>query len=250
MIAARLADLRTALMLLTRLPVWPTAEAGPPDLARTVWAYPLVGALVGGIGAAVFALLIWAGVPHALAAMLGLGATILATGAFHEDGLADVADGLGGGWDREAKLSIMKDSRIGTYGTVAVVGSLAVRAATLALMPVGPALLALVSLQAASRGAILLLLTWLEPARPQGMGTVAADPPGWALALGLLLAAVALLVWPLPAAVPLLLIMGAASLALAWIARRQLGGYTGDILGAGQQLSEVAGLVTLAALFA
>ncbi|RMB08726.1 adenosylcobinamide-GDP ribazoletransferase [Eilatimonas milleporae] len=248
LLADLLADLRAALMLLTRLPVWRLADDGPPDLSRSVWAYPPVGALVGGLGAAVWAAGAGLGVPALVAAVLAFAATILATGAFHEDGLADTADGLGGGLTVDRKLEIMRDSRIGTYGTVAVVLSLGLRIAALSALPLPLGAAALVTLACASRGAIVLMLAGLAPARTGGMGAVAGNPPRAVVVAGLILAALPLVFWPFGMGAGMGVAVIAATACVAWTARRQVGGYTGDLLGAGQQLSECAGWVVLAAL--
>ena len=241
-------DLITALMLLTRLPLPARlARQEAPELTRSVWAYPLVGTLVGLIGGGVLLLAGGLGVPHAVAAALALAATILATGAFHEDGLADVADGLGGGHDKAAKLAIMRDSRVGAYGAVAVVVTILVRWAALASLEPAAAALALVAAGAASRGVIVGLVKFLPPARADGMGVVAGNPPlaavlvAWLLAGGI--AAVALGTGDALAAIVAAALAGAA---MGWLAWRQIAGYTGDVLGAGQQLAEIAVLVTLA----
>lgn len=134
-----LAQFRLATAFLTRLPVErgftgddaidPEDDAGdddlnpmetPGQLAAAMWLFPLVGFAIGGTGAIVLGLLAWAGVPAAVAATLAIGAIIALTGALHEDGLADIADGFGGGTDKDSKIRIMRDSRIGTYGVVAV----------------------------------------------------------------------------------------------------------------------------------
>ena len=242
-------DLITALMLLTRLPLPARlARQEAPALTRGVWAYPLVGMLVGLIGGGVVLLAGGLGVPHEVAAALALAATMLATGAFHEDGLADVADGLGGGQDKAAKLAIMRDSRVGAYGAVAVVVTILVRWAALASLGPVAAALALVAAGAVSRGVIAGLVKFLPPARADGMGVVAGNPPlavvlvAWLLAGGI--AALALGAGGALAAIAATATAGAA---MGWLAWRHIAGYTGDVLGAGQQLAEIAVLVTLAA---
>ncbi|MGP1396940.1 MAG: adenosylcobinamide-GDP ribazoletransferase [Inquilinaceae bacterium] len=244
-------DLRMAAMLLTRLPTGPQpADAPPPDLARSVWAYPVIGMVVGGIGGVAF----WAagavGLPPPVAALAALAVMVLATGAFHEDGLADTADSLGG-WDRERKLEIMRDSRIGTYGTVALVLSLGLRAACLtALEEPGPVFAALVVGGGLSRGVIVGLLAALPPARPDGMGVVARNPERRAIAAGLALAVVpAVAVFGPGGGLVLAALAGMGGLVLGWRVHRQIGGYTGDVLGAGQQVAEIlilAGAVAMA----
>lgn len=246
-LVARRDEARLAFLLLTRLPMGRLVDA--PAMGRTVWAYPLAGAAVGGIAAAVGALALTAGLPPLAAALLALAAGVVASGALHEDGLADTADGFGGGADRARKLEIMKDSRIGSYGVVALVLALGLRAALLAGFAVPGALaLALVLAGAGSR-ALLPALMWLvPPARAAGLGGAAAA----GLGRGPVLVAAVLGLGPLLLLGPggwLLVAALALGLAgLAALARRQIGGITGDVLGAGQVLAEVvllAGLLLL-----
>lgn len=243
---APLVDLQAALMLLTRLPAGPSLSQGPPDLARAVWAYPLIGGIVGCIGAGAYAVGQWLLLPTAVSAIVALSAMVLATGAFHEDGLADTADGIGGGFMRDRKLEIMRDSRIGTYGTVALVLSLALRGTAVALLADrGVAVFALIASGVTSRGVIVALLAVLPPARDDGVGVVARNPPRWALVLGIGLALVPAIVrWPLAVA-------AAVSTAVVFaLGRRYLGGYTGDLLGSGQQVAECLCLLSLLAVSA
>lgn len=236
--------LKTAVAFLTRLPV-AFAEA-PPILARAAFAFPLVGLLVGGFGAAVLLAGERFGLPPLAGALLALAGQALMTGGLHEDGLADVADGFGGGATPERKLEIMRDSRIGSYGVLAVVFSVTLRAAALA--GIGPAAAALVAAGAASRGFLPLLMRTLPAVRSDGLGKGAGEPTALgtaaAVALGLGISLAALGLHGLEAWLAGML----AAAALAAIARAQVGGQTGDVLGAAQQVSEIAFLLTLAAL--
>lgn len=242
----RLAELRAALMLLTRLPVWP--GDAPPPVSHALWAFPLAGLAVGAL-----ALLVWQGaqlldLPPVMAAVLALATMVLATGGLHEDGLADCADGLWGGRDRARRLAIMRDSRIGTYGTLALVLSLAIRGAGIVALGAGAGL-ALLLVSGASRAAPALLLATLPAARADGLGHAAsagAGAGGAAVAVGI--AAACLLPFGLGGA--LLVGAGMAGLVLGFgrIARSRIGGQTGDVLGAAQQLAEIAGWIVLAAL--
>ena len=224
-----------ALMLLTRLPVarlLPTC----PAAAECVWAYPLVGVVVGGVGAAVLELASATGLSPALAAVLALAATALTTGALHEDGLADTADGFGGGRTREAKLAIMRDSRIGSYGALALGVTFALRAIALATAT-RPAM-ALIVASMLGRAAMLLPLVLLSPARQDGFAAAFRQRRRGALVVGLLLV--------VPIAALQSVSAGAALLAggfIAWLTARQVGGYTGDVLGAAEQLAECAALI-------
>ncbi len=163
-----------ALMLLTRLPVGRLARTAPPP-GQAVWAYPVVGAMVGLAGAGVFWAAAAAGLPPTLSALFAVATTMLLTGGLHEDGLADTADGFGGGRDRARKLAIMRDSRIGSYGALALMLSLAVRVAALAAMR-HPAVAMIVS-GALGRGAMVGLLLMLRPARRDGLAASLGKPP-------------------------------------------------------------------------
>jgi adenosylcobinamide-GDP ribazoletransferase len=246
---ARIREARLALMLLTRLPAGRLAEA--PSLADARWAYPLAGLAVGALGWAAFAAAAALGLPPAAAALLSLAATALATGALHEDGLADYADGAGAGGDRARRLEIMADSRLGSYGALALLVSAGLRAVALATL--APPLWAFLAIAAASRAAMLGVQEALPPARPGGLGAAARGRDGergsgvWRTPAGLALGLAALL--PLGAAgLAAGLAMAAAAAALARHARARLGGQTGDVLGAAQQLAEVAGWLALLAL--
>ncbi len=239
-LAARLDEARLALMLLTRLPVG--QMRGQVELGDAVWAYPLAGALTGGLAGAVFDLASHMGL-HALpAALLTLAAAALLTGAMHEDGLADVADGFGGGGTRARKLEIMRDSRIGAYGVVALVLMLGLRGAFIAELPAAGMIAHLAGLGAMSRAALPVLMLALPPARAEGLGQSAGArvAPRRVLA-GLGLAAI-IGCATLPGFAAVALVMGVAVVAMGWLARRQIGGFTGDVLGAAQIVAETAGL--------
>ncbi|KRW93930.1 adenosylcobinamide-GDP ribazoletransferase [Paracoccus sp. MKU1] len=253
--ARLLAEAALALVWLTRLPVGRLLPATLPALAQAAWAFPLVGLAVGLIGAAVLALAAVAGLPAMVAALLAVGAMILATGALHEDGLADCADG-GGGATRERRLEIMRDSRIGSYGVLALVLIVGLRVAAIAALFGEPwlAAAALVGLAAASRAGMAAGLGLMPPARPDGLGHAAGRPTRGAVMAALALGAAALLLpalclsHPVPGWVALLVAVAAAQLWLARRAMRALGGQTGDVLGAMQQMGEAAGLVALTTL--
>jgi adenosylcobinamide-GDP ribazoletransferase len=247
--AAGWRQLCLAATFLTRLPLGAAPDAAFGALAEAAWAFPLVGAVIGGLCALAYAVAGWIGIPVLPAALIAVGAGVALTGALHEDGLADTADGLGGGRDREAKLAIMRDSRSGAYGVLALVFSVGLRAASLAAIAAdGRVAAALIAAHAAARGVLPLVLRGLPPARADGLGAAAGRPePGaaWTAAgLGALVALIALGLLPGIAA---LLCAGAAAAALAGLARRQLGGYTGDVLGAIEQGSEIIIMLAAAA---
>jgi adenosylcobinamide-GDP ribazoletransferase len=242
-------EFRLAAGFLTRLPLGAEATEAIGPLAQASWAFPLVGLVIGLVGGVTYSLAAWPGVPPLPAALLAVAATALATGALHEDGLADVADGFGGGADRAEKLAIMRDSRSGAFGVLALVFSVGLRAAALAALGDGGRVTAaLVAAHALSRGFLPLVLRALEPARSDGLGATAGRPEAanaWAAAgLGALIVLFALDWWPGVAAV---VAAGVVAILMSNVARRQVGGYTGDILGAIEQGGEITVMVAAAA---
>lgn len=266
-----------ALQFLTRVPVPAWVGFQPEWLQACLRYFPLVGALVGLCGALVLAGAAWYW-PPAVAVLLSMGATAWLTGCFHEDGWADTCDGLGGSVSREKALLIMKDSRIGTYGAVGLVVMLGLKAAVLTSLAtpllnelnsaetshvrevlLAWTMMALVWCHAASR----LVPVWLIRLLPYAgdLDHAKAKPlamqVGWGnvLAATLVTALVALLMWwgVLYAGLPhgtletalwrsALAMLLAAAFCAHWFKRR-LGGFTGDTLGASQQVAEAAGLL-------
>jgi len=241
-----------AMAVLTRLPVASVSDRLEPErgaVAEASWAFPAVGTGIGMIAAIVMFLASTFGLGEVSSALLALVAAGLITGALHEDGLADTADGFGGGRTRDEKLAIMRDSRQGTYGTLALIFSIGLRAAALGSIA-GPveAGLALIAAHATSRAALPVVMRWLTPARDDGLGAMAGTPGPApmlvALAIGILVALGML--GPVRGAVALVL-SGMAAAAMAVLARREIGGYTGDVLGAIQQVGEIVMLLVAAA---
>jgi adenosylcobinamide-GDP ribazoletransferase len=239
MLADLFRDGKVALAFLTRLPL-PGPAWHDGELAASVPLFPVAGALIGLAGGLVYALAAWLGLPPWPAAALALATTIGATGALHEDGLADVADGFGGGRTRADKLRLMRDPRIGSYGALALVLALLARAGALVALAEPVAVVTtLVAAGAVSRAALPAVMVGLARARPDGLAAQAGRPhPLRAVAAALIavLIALALLGWPALVAVSAG-VLGA--LAVALLASRQIGGYTGDVLGAIQQLAEI-----------
>ncbi len=239
---------RQAAVFLTRLPL-PAGGAAAGKLADSAAAFPLVGAVIGGVSAAALILASWLGLHPLACALIGLAAASGLTGALHEDGLADVADGFGGGKSRAGKLKIMRDSRIGAYGVLALVFSVGVRASVLSGMnDPASAAAALIAAGALSRANMVAVMARLEPARKDGLSATAGRPGNSAQFAALMIGAVlaAGLLGFISALAALLAGAGAAA-ALAWLARRQVGGHTGDVLGAVQQAGEIAVLIAAAA---
>lgn len=230
-------DLAAACGLLTRLPVGRLAAGVDP--VRCVWAYPVAGALVGVIGAAAYVLGRAVGLGAPLAAVWTLAALLAVTGALHEDGLADAADGLAGGRSAAQRLAIMRDSRIGSFGALALVISVALRIVAIAALGAGAAAGALIASGALGRASMLVPLLLLRPARPDGLGASLARTRAGTAWLGLALgAAVALVVLPTRLAVSAILLALLSGLGVAALARRLLGGYTGDVFGAASVIAE------------
>jgi len=234
---------RAAVMFFTRIPI-PQASVWDPDsLQRAAAYFPMVGWLVGGIGAAVFAgaALLW---PPAIASGLSLAATLLATGAFHEDGFADVCDGFGGGTTRERVLEIMRDSRIGAFGAIGILTLLAGKWHAVAALPLAHAPGAIVAAHAVSRGASGLLMRFLPYAQQTGKSKpLATRLPGMRLIASVGFALAPLLLLP-PAAWWCLVGAGLTTAWMGWRFHARIRGFTGDCLGAAQQVAEVACYLT------
>jgi len=243
-----IADLRIAASFVTLLPVGSSKPAADGAIARATWALPVAGLLVGLAGALVYKISSRLGLTPNLAALLALATTALITGALHEDGLADTADGLGGGRTRERKLEIMRDSRIGTYGACALILCFALRWSALAAIA-GPwaVTLALCAAHAAARAGVPAFMLLVPPARPDGLSAGAGSPPprsvAVAFALGTLCVVLAL---GSGKALIGLILLSLGGLILARLAIRQVGGQTGDILGAFEQIGEILILLVAA----
>ena len=223
--------------------------------AEALRALPLAGAAIGAIGAFALALSWASGLSPLVAATLGVAALVLVTGGLHEDGLADVADGFGGGATREHKLEIMRDSRVGAYGGLALGLSLLLRVFALAAVAERSTMLAgaaMIATGALSRTAGLTPLLVLAPARPEGSGAAMPRPSSSALSQALGFAALLSLAPALFGATPGHIVVadlaaGLAAVLVARLADRQIGGHTGDVLGAAQQAAEIAALLALSA---
>ena len=238
-----LASFLLALQFLTRLPITSKQLYTPERMANTVAFFPLAGALIGSLLALLFSIGVLA-LPLPAALCLILVASPLVTGAFHEDGLADTFDGLGAPGGREETLRVMRDSRLGSFGALALIGSFAIRLALLAALPATIICGALVTAHGLSRLSAVLMIATSQYQRAEGTGKPVAegishDSLRIALVTGVLLI-IGWLVF-LPLASLLLAVAGtvAGHLWLRRLAVRRIGGYTGDTLGAVQQVSEI-----------
>jgi adenosylcobinamide-GDP ribazoletransferase len=240
--ARSLSGFRAAVGLLTRVP----ARPGPETEKAVPW-LPMVGALIGAIVAALYVLLREAITPLA-AAGVAVGAGALLTGGLHEDGLADVADAFGADVPRERRLEILKDPRHGTFGVLALIVDVVIRIGAVAALDAGAAFVALPAAHAASR-AVPALLMWLLPAAtPGGLGAtysrpVTARSASVALVAGTLIAAGLLGFWVIIVGV----VIAFVAAGMGRLSLRKIGGITGDVLGATQQLAEIGVLLVCVA---
>ncbi|HET9260014.1 MAG TPA: adenosylcobinamide-GDP ribazoletransferase [Acidimicrobiia bacterium] len=232
-----------AVNFLTRFPM----PAGPPgDLSRAVPWFPIVGALIGATMTGVYALG-YRFLPSLLVAVVAVVVGIVVTGALHEDGLADSFDAIGSGATGEEGLAIMRDSRLGTYGTTALVASILWRVIALGSLEPELALVALVSAHSLARAGAVALMAITNPARADGLGrsgVVAVTARGAWVAAATGMAVFAFLGgwWALPG----IALVTATVLCFRYIGRSRFGGVTGDLLGACEQIGEVTVLTLVA----
>ena len=237
---------RAALRLLTILPVGGGADGAPRS--APAW-FPFAGAVVGGIAAGVYAL-VEPGLGGPFAAALSLAAAAVATGGLHHDGLADTFDGLGVRADLQRRLEVMRDPRIGTFGTLALVAWWLLAVLALARLDRGDACAALFAAHVLSRCGPLVQLAWVKAARPDGLGAgFVAGPPAVAVASAAATIAAAL-ACGVGAGLLALTAAAAAALCCAVAARAWFGGRTGDTLGASVLVAELGVYVALAAFWA
>ena len=242
MIRARLAEAHLALVLLLRLPL-PRLRGPIPAMSATAWAWPIAGIPVGLAMWGVHAGALFIGLPPLAAALAAIAAALLLTGALHADGLADLFDGLWGGTDRDRRLEIMRDSRIGSYGVLALIVALGLQASAIAAA--APALPVFLGAAMVSRMMMVPLAGMMRPARTEGLGHGAAGPGA-----GQLLAASAIALFPYTHPAHAVFAAAGAAALVGLAARIKIGGQTGDVLGAGQTLAETAWWLALAALAA
>lgn len=247
-------ELALGFSLMTRLPLPRFDIKTSADLASSFWAYPLAGAVCGAAGAAGLLLATALQLGAMMSAFLAIAFAIMASGALHEDGLADVCDGIGGGQTKAQKLEIMKDSRLGTYGALGLVLMIGAEVALLVeiITRAGPlsAALVMIAAAAAARFMIVLPLAGLDPAREEGFSVAAAAPSGMRIVAGFVIAAVIAIGVLGPAGI--FAMVGAALGAIfpIAIAYRFLQGYTGDVLGATAKFANLGALILVVAVTA
>ena len=243
-------DFKTAVAFLTRLPMPHPDGAMPQNFVRAHRMFPVVGALIGAAIGLLCLALRATGLPDLASAALALGAGMILTGGLHEDGLADVADGFGGGRDTASKLEIMRDSRLGTFGALALLVCLAAKLAALAALPDAQVVYGLIAAHALARGALPVMSLILPYARKDGLAANAGQPDAGMAAVAIVIAlVVALLALSWANAFWAAVVTALSALAMAWLAKRQIGGQTGDVLGAAEQVAETAVLLLLSARF-
>lgn len=244
------ASVIVAVGFFTRVPVFRSAPI--PGLSESMWAAPVAGMLVGAVVGTTAALSAWAGSPVGIVAVLAIAAGLIVTGALHEDGLADVADGFGGGRTREEKLTIMRDSRIGSYGTLALIVSLIARwsalSALVGVLSLPHLVWTVIAIHGASRSVLPAFMRHVEAARTDGLSRGAGDVPSGAALVALLLGAALMAPAGPGFLVTGILVLAAAGAGMAGLCRRQIGGQTGDVLGALQQACEIALFIVAATL--
>lgn len=237
-----MSGLSGAISLLTRVPVRPHAESAS-ELARSVPWFPVVGAGIGAVAATLYVAASTI-LPPLVAATLAATAGALVTGAIHEDGLGDVADAFAGGHTKERRLEILDDPRHGTFGVLALISSFLVRVGAIATLDGWTALALIPAAHALSRAAVIVLMRRQPLARSSGLGAgyaAAVTRGGEAVGVGIAIALCALLIgkWSLPAVA----LCGAATSGVGVLARVKFGGIGGDVLGATQQIAEIAVLL-------
>src|SRR5438552_16019583 len=229
-------DFKTAVAFLTRLPMPHPDGAMPSNFVRAHRMFPVVGALIGAAVGLLCLSLRSIGVPDLAAAALALGGSAIATGALHEDGLADVADGFGGGRNPESKLEIMRDSRLGTYGAMILLVSFSAKLSALAAIPDGYVVPSLIAAHALGRGVLPAMSLNLPYARKDGLARNAGQPDAGVVVSALVIAfVVALLALSWANAIWAALICGLVAAGMSWLAMRQIGGQTGHVLRAAEQ---------------
>lgn len=243
-----LVDIALALVLLTRLPLPRLDSASFKRQARAVWAFPLAGLAVTLPACAIGFAALSMGMPAGIAAGVVLAVQVLFTGAMHEDGLADCADGFWGGFDPARRLDIMKDSQIGSYGVLALVFAIGLRWQALTVLMQQGHVWSLLALALLSRAMMPVLMHWLPNARQSGLSQSHGRPSRRAVGLGLGLAVALSLPLLGAGSFAVVAMLALMTLGFGHLARAKIGGQTGDVLGACQQLCEITGLLTLLSL--
>jgi len=229
-------DIAEAFGLLSRLPVTSGAKRG----VQAGWAWPIVGAVVAVMAALIGVIAQWIGLPPGIAAGVALAVLIVLTGALHEDGLADCADGFWGGNNSAKRLAIMRDSTIGTYGTVALVLTLLLRWNLMTILLASGAFFGpLIAAAAVSRVALVAVMYALPPARKGGLSQSAGRPATETMVLAAAMGLLISLIFSGFTAFLAVAVAAVTTFGVTRIAIAKIGGQTGDVLGASQQIAEI-----------
>jgi adenosylcobinamide-GDP ribazoletransferase len=249
-VGALFTDLAVALSFYTRLPLRSAAPVDGAALARAAWCAPLVGVVIGALAGLAYWIAWRLNLPPLVCAVLAVAAGLLFTGCLHEDGLADTADGLGGE-TRERALDIMRDGRIGVFGASALVICLVLRIGAITDLPRAALVAwALVGAHAAARAVLPLIMRLVPPARADGLSATAGAPSRKRTAAAVVIGIV--LLWTalgFKNALIALALVAIGTAVTVWLARRKIGGQTGDVLGAVEQVAETLVLLVTAARF-
>tara|TARA_Y100000746_G_scaffold70484_1_gene58710 strand:+ start:574 stop:1356 length:783 start_codon:yes stop_codon:yes gene_type:complete len=239
----RLSDFLIALSLLTRIPVNIDHDNVGERARKASWAYPLVGALVGAIAALIANILNFFGLPVTICTIMALFTMVTLTGGIHEDGLSDSADGLGGGTDKDSILKIMKDSRIGSFGTIALVLIILGRYGSMSeLMKIDQLFWPLVAAGAISRVPMVGAMVYVKPARNDGLSASVGAPPKFSFIIALIIGILSCVLVVGMLSILVLLGVGITTMIIFYIANEKISGQTGDVLGASQQFAELIAL--------
>ena len=239
--ASVLSDFWRAMALLSRVPLPPVGDFRAALIARSVWSWPLVGLVLAGLALLPAMLVDFLTGNPLVYAIFAIAAMVLLSGAMHEDGIADCADGFGGGMDRDRKLEIMRDSTVGTYAVVMLILTLGLRLVLItAAADIGQAGILFLIMAVISRAAMPVVMRILPPARDNGLGK-GAGRPGWLpVLIGFAIAsAIVLVLGGISAMFAVIVGVMIAILIVAMVARSQIGGQTGDVLGATQICAEL-----------
>lgn len=253
-IESLVADSAAAFLLLSRIPVFwhKFAEADEPDFRAALWAFPLVGLVIGGAGGGVMLGANWLGLPPIISATLALAAMLLLAGGMHEDGLADMLDGFGGGGDAKTKAKIMHDSHIGSYGVLGLCLSTVARIGLLLAVQdsvTGWQIIPILAIAGAgSRFQVLAILRLYPLSQFAKLALLTGKPDVLRGLLGLALWVVPMLMFLPPIGFSAALILTTAlSLWLGRLAMSQIGGLNGDVMGASIVLAEISILTCIIA---
>jgi adenosylcobinamide-GDP ribazoletransferase len=238
-------ELKAAILFLTRLRYGPATPVDGAAIVHAAWAFPIAGSVVAAIGALVYWLAHRLGLPSWPCAALSVAATMLVTGALHEDGLADTVDSFGGGRGREQKLDIMREGRTTAYGVCALVLAIILRVSALASLAT-PALVvpALFAAHGAARAVLPVFMFFVPPARSSGLAAAADQPPQQSAVAAAVLGIVILgLCLGFGLGLAGLIALAVAAAVMGWLSLTRIDGQTGDVLGAVEQVGEIVVLL-------